>query len=129
MKRYFMALLVLVALVAFHAYQPRHVLAGVASVSLSINKPLVTPGEEFTVSFSVSPALPENAWIGIVPSNIPHGSEAVNDQHDLTYQYIQKRQNGTMAFKAPSTPGSFDLRLNDTDDNGREVASTTFFVY
>ena len=128
MKRYFLALLVLLALISFQAYQPSHVLAGVSSVSLSINKSIVAPGEEFTVSFSASPALPENAWIGIVPSNIQHGSETVNDQHDLTYQYIQRRTSGTMVFKAPTTPGSFDIRFNDTDNNGLELAFVSFTV-
>lgn len=128
MKRIFLALAVLSALVAVHTYQPGLLLAGVTSVSLSINKAIVAPGEGFTVSFSVSPALPENAWIGIVPSSIPHGSEKVNDQHDLTYQYIQKRSSGTMAFNAPTTPGSFDIRFNDTDNNGLELAFVSFTV-
>jgi hypothetical protein len=128
MKRYFLGLIVLAALVSFQAYQPCHVFAGVSSVSLSINKSIVAPGEEFTVSFSVKPALPENAWIGIVPSNIQHGSETVNDQHDLTYQYVQKRTSGAMTFKAPTTPGSFDIRFNDKDNNGLEIAFVSFTV-
>jgi fatty acid-binding protein DegV len=128
MKRFLLILAALAALVSVHTYQPCHVLAGVSSVSLSINKSVVEPGEEFTVSFSVDPALPENAWIGIVPSNIKHGSESLNDQHDLTYQYIQKRTSGTMTFKAPATPGSFDIRFNDTDNNGLELAFVSFTV-
>jgi hypothetical protein len=128
MKRYFWGLTVLAALVAWHAYQPCQVLAGVSSVSLSINKSIVAPGEEFTVSFSVSPALPENAWLGIVPSNIQHGNESINDQHDLTYQYVQRRTSGAMVFKAPATPGSFDIRFNDRDNNGLELAFVSFTV-
>jgi len=102
--------------------------AGLSAVSLSVSRTILTPGEEFTVSFSATPALPGDAWIGIVPSAVPHGSETVNDQNDLTYQYVQGRTSGTMAFRAPMAPGSYDMRMNDTDNNGREVAFVTVTV-
>ncbi len=33
-----------------------------------------------------------------------------------------------MEFIAPSVPGSYDLRMNESDDGGRELASITFTV-
>ena len=38
-----------------------------------------------------------SAWIGIIPSDIPHGDENVNDQHELTYQYYPQTP-GEMGF-------------------------------
>ena len=103
-------------------------MAAPAAVALSVSKNMVSPGEPITVSFSVSPALPNNAWIGIIPSRIPHGSEAVNDQHDITYQHLQGRSRGTMSFSAPAKPGRYDFRMHNTDDNGQEIAFVSFQV-
>ena len=96
--------------------------------SLSLEKLTFSPGEKIVVSFTGSPDYKENAWIGIIPSNVEHGSEARNDQVDLTYQYMNKQAAGTMVFTAPNVPGSYDFRMNDSDDGGKEVASVTFTV-
>jgi len=96
--------------------------------SLSIDKSVVKPGEEIAVSFTALAEWNDNAWIGIVPSEVPHGSEATNDQYDLAYQYIKKRTSGTMKFKAPTTPGKYDFRMHDTDNNGKEITHITFEV-
>jgi len=96
--------------------------------TLSLDKAEYGPGEAITVTFKAPGSYPGNAWIGIIPSNIEHGSEATNDQHDLTYQYLQKRTAGTLTFTAPDQPGSYDFRMNDSDNNGREVYSVTFTV-
>jgi len=101
---------------------------GPSAVSMAVDKSAVLPGDTITVSFSVSAGLPKDAWIGIVPSNIPHGSEAVNDQHDLTYQYLQGRTRGRLPFSAPTTPGSYDFRMHNTDSNGSEIAFVSFTV-
>jgi predicted acyl esterase len=95
---------------------------------LRLEKTRFAPGETIRVSFTASPDYAANAWVGIIPSNVPHGSEAVNDQHDMTYQYLNKRTSGELMFTAPTQPGSYDFRMNDRDDNGSEVASTTFRV-
>ncbi len=96
--------------------------------SLNTDKQFYIPGEQILVHFSASAGFADNAWIGIIPSQVPHGSESVNDQHDLTYQYLHKRTSGTLVFTAPAQIGAFDFRLNDSDDNGREIASVTFNV-
>jgi hypothetical protein len=33
-----------------------------------------------------------------------------------------------MVFTAPSEPGEYDLRMHDTDSNGKEIASVSFKV-
>jgi hypothetical protein len=96
--------------------------------TISISTHHVKPGSTVQLSFNAPSSYPENAWIGIVPSNIEHGSEAVNDKHDLTYQYLKKRTSGSLSFKVPAQEGNYDFRMHDTDNNGREVASVSFVV-
>ncbi len=96
--------------------------------AVATDKSVYAPGETISVTFSTPTKLPDNAWIGIIPSNVPHGDEAQNDTYDLTYQYLNGMVSGTLAFTAPSTPGSYDVRMHDTDNNGKEIASVTFTV-
>ena len=95
---------------------------------LRLEKTQFAPGESIRVSFTASPDFAANAWVGIIPSAVPHGSEPVNDQNDSTYQYLNKRTSGELTFAAPTQPGSYDFRMNDRDDNGKEVASVFFCV-
>ncbi|MBN1574186.1 MAG: hypothetical protein JW984_13395 [Deltaproteobacteria bacterium] len=97
-------------------------------VSLSIDKRSYRPGEQIRVTFTAPATYPSNAWIGIIPSNIPHGSEATNDQHDVAYQYLKGMTSGTLYFTAPGNPGSYDMRMHDSDSNGTEVSSVSFNV-
>ncbi len=94
---------------------------------LSLERALFKPGEAITVRFTALATWPDNAWIGILPSRIPHGSESENDRHDVAYQYLNKRASGTLTFTAPGV-GDWDLRMHDTDSNGKEVASVSFKV-
>jgi len=99
-----------------------------AGPSLMMNKYSYSPGEVITVTFTAPGMYETNAWIGIIPSHVPHGEEATNDQYDLTYQYLNGMTSGTMTFSAPGVPGSYDFRMHDTDTNGKEVASVSFVV-
>lgn len=96
--------------------------------SLSVNKATVAPGAEIMVTFTAGTGFKENAWIGIIPSNIPHGSESQNDEHDLVYKYLDNQSEGTFTFTAPGQAGSYDFRMHDSDADGKEVASVTFTV-
>lgn len=99
-----------------------------SSGSLSLTKTEFSPGETIWLTFTSSITYASNAWVGILPANIPHGSEQRNDQHDISYQYVKGKQGGTLEFKAPDKPGSYDFRLNDSDDQGNEVATVSFQV-
>lgn len=99
-----------------------------AQAKLELAKKEVAPGAKVQVTFSAPATFESNAWVGIIPSEVAHGKEAVNDQHDLAYQYLQKRTSGVLTFTAPAKPGSYDVRMHDTDNNGAEVASATFTV-
>lgn len=100
----------------------------IAASSLSLNGSVYKPGEKITLHFTAAATFDKNAWIGIVPSEIQHGEEALNDQHDLTYQSVDGKTSGDMTFYAPSTPGRYDFRMNDTDSGGKEVTSVSFTV-
>ncbi|MBF0457278.1 MAG: hypothetical protein HQK99_05220 [Nitrospirae bacterium] len=112
-------LLLFVVLMASTAY---------AGPKIWLDKTNFGPGENITVHFTASSSYDSDAWIGIIPSEIPHGEEEVNDKYDVAYQYLNKRSSGTLVFAAPVKTGSWDFRMNDTDKNGKEVASVTFTV-
>jgi hypothetical protein len=95
---------------------------------LALDKTAYEPGETITVSFKVPEGLSTSAWAGVVPSDVPHGSEATNDQHDIQYRYLRGSTTGTLSFDTPDQPGSYDIRLHDTAGGGTEIASVTFAV-
>jgi hypothetical protein len=96
--------------------------------NLNLSKNFFKPGEAITVQFSAPGNYPSNAWVGIIPSNISHGSEVVNDQNDLVYQYLSGKTSGSLSFTAPTELGKYDFRMNDDDNSGHEVASVSFVV-
>jgi hypothetical protein len=99
-----------------------------AAPAVRISSEVVAPGSYFTVTVSAPPNLPRNAWVGVIPSHITHGDEAMNDQHDVSYQYMEGRTHAVLTFQAPEVPGSYELRLHDTDANGVELATSAAFT-
>lgn len=114
--------------------------AEIASVTFTVTAPVAgesklwlerttfAPGEEIQVNFSTPSTYATTAWVGIVPSDVPHGSSATNDEHDVNYAYLDGQTSGVLTFQAPEQPGNYDFRLHDTSDNGSEVASVSFTV-
>lgn len=96
--------------------------------SLSLDHATYTSGAKITLTFHAPSTLPNNAWIGLIPSSVPHGDETTNDRYDLAYEYINNRSDGTMIFTAPDKPGKYDFRMHDTDRNGKELTHITFIV-
>ena len=101
---------------------------GTSDATLRVEPEVAKPGETLRVYFTAPGTLPDNAWIGLIPSKIPHGDEGVNDQHDIAYKYLSGKTSGVMEFQAPDEPGSYDFRLNESDDGGKELASVSFEV-
>jgi hypothetical protein len=120
--------LVALAVMCLGVLSAATVTAQTSGASLWMDKLEFAPGEAVTLHFTAPPGLPTNAWIGIIPSSTPHGDEWTNDQHDISYQYLNGMTSGTMTFTAPSTPGTYDFRMHDTDDSGVELKSATFTV-
>lgn len=100
----------------------------IPNAELKLEKTTFLPGENITLTYKVDRKLSKNSWIGIIPSSIPHGSETENDRHDIQYKYPQGTQHGVMTFKAPSSPGSYDIRWFDTNRDGNEIKSITITV-
>ncbi|MFC1616205.1 hypothetical protein ACFL21_03620 [Patescibacteria group bacterium] len=97
--------------------------------TLSIESEAFIPGEAIEVSYTTPEGFDTSAWVGIIPSDIEHGKEEVNDNHDLEYRYLHGEPEGTLIFTAPSEPGSYDFRMNESDKSGaKEVASISFKV-
>jgi outer membrane protein OmpA-like peptidoglycan-associated protein len=107
---------------------PFQVGAPSAKVTLQLARNRFIPGEPLAVKFTVDGELPDSAWAGIVPSKVEHGSEEVNDRNDVDYEYLKKRTSGTLDLRAPVDAGSYDVRVNDSDSSGREIASISFQV-
>ncbi|MBN1166488.1 MAG: hypothetical protein JXA44_05075 [Methanospirillaceae archaeon] len=96
---------------------------------IRINKLAFYPGETIEVWYLGSSSFYDDAWIGIIPSAVPHGSEEINDENDVSYQYIGKKGSGRLTFEALE-PGWWDLRMFDSDDSdiGKEICSLSFTV-
>ena len=97
-----------------------------SGIEISLTKANFSSTEEITFRFT-APEMPNDAWIGIVPSYIPHGDEAVNDQHDTSFRYLEGRTSGGFNLSNPG-PGEWTLRLHDSDNNGNELAYVPFTV-
>lgn len=95
---------------------------------LSLDKTEFSAGEKIKLTFKVSQKLIDKPWIGIIPSEIPHGNEAENDLHDIEYQYFDNQESGTMEFSAPANAGKYDFRMHSTDNTGVEITSISFEV-
>ncbi|MFH1711867.1 MAG: hypothetical protein ABH846_01360 [Patescibacteria group bacterium] len=96
--------------------------------SLSLSKTTFEPGEEIVVNFVALESYDSSAWVGIVPADVEHGDETVNDQYDIDYDYIDGATSGSMTFEAPNQPGDYDLRMHDNDVDGTEVTYVSFTV-
>lgn len=95
--------------------------------TLSLVKNIVEPGEEITVNYTTKNAL-DRSWIGLIPSNIQHGSEVTNDDNDVDFKYIEQNLSvGSALFVAPADTGNYDFRMNDRNE-GKEIATVSFKV-
>lgn len=92
------------------------------------DKEIYKPGETITVTYSVdnTSIFGQAPWIGLVPADVSHGSEYVNDCNDIAYYHVSGKSQ-VLTFTAPSKLGTYDFRLNDTDYSGKEIAASDVF--
>ncbi len=95
--------------------------------SITLNKTVFNQGDEVTIKYSAKEELGDHAWIGIIPSDIPHGDEAENDRHDIAYKYFTEKE-GEMIYTIDFEPGKYDFRMHTSDTDGKEIASISFEV-
>ncbi len=55
---------------------------------MSLRNSFSFPVKRSISTFLGTSGLGSYAWIGIVPSDITHGSESANDLHDIQYAYV-----------------------------------------
>ena len=96
--------------------------------SINADKPKYAPNEEIVVTFSINTPLADDAWVGIVPSDTPHGSESENDAVDIAFAYMRDAQDGVIILEAPYDAGNYDIRLFSTDADGVELDSIFIIV-
>ena len=100
-----------------------------AGTSVKVGKRIYMPREPITLEVAVPETLAATAWVGIIPSDIPHGKEGLNDKHDIDFKYLEDRPTRTLTFDAPTKVGNYDFRLNEgTGANGREIATVSFQI-
>ena len=100
------------------------IVGGNATITTAKSTYTIDQGIDFSFT---APKLPNDAWIGIVPVAIPHGDEAVNDSHDISYAHLGGSTKGEITLPNPGL-GTWTLRLHDTDNNGRELTHVVFEV-
>lgn len=96
--------------------------------SMNADKPKYAPNEAIVITFVINTPLADNAWVGIVPSDTPHGSESENDAVDVAYAYMSDAQDGIITLEAPYDAGNYDIRLFSTDADGVELDSIFIIV-
>ncbi|MCP4219177.1 MAG: hypothetical protein GY765_31365 [bacterium] len=94
---------------------------------ISLDKVSFAGGDEIRAIFKAPAEYVETAWVGIVPTDTPHGNAGTNAANRVTYLYLNKSVSGILVFKAPDANGAFDLRMHDAE-GGKEVASISFTV-
>lgn len=99
-----------------------------AGPGLTLAKRRFAPEEPIYVTFTADEEWGRKAWVGILPADVPHGSEKVNDKHELDAEELDGRVEGRLKFFAPLAPGRYDLRMNQTWPERGERASVTFEV-
>lgn len=102
----------------------------IARNELALSKAQYKPGESLEVRFAIMPKdkLDAQAWVGLVPTDVPHGKGADNALYRMAYAELGPHHQGTLVFDVPETPGKYDLRMHDRGENGRELIYVTFEV-
>ena len=96
--------------------------------AMATDKKFYARGEAVTLTLDWAGTPDETCWIGIVPADIRHGDEEINDEADLTYLYLGGAEPGDFTFTYMLEPGSYTFRANEPDSGGAELAWTASTV-
>jgi|GEM_PF-3791234 len=95
---------------------------------LEISKTEFKPNEDINANFKAAACYPGDSWVGVVRSSIAHNNEELNASSVIGGKsYLNRREEGTMLFKAPEEAGNYELRMYELE-NGKEVAVARFRV-
>jgi hypothetical protein len=100
--------------------------------SITIDFTAINRGQVARISYVAAVPLAPTAWLGIVPAETPHDNAYETDRYDVLYVYLKGQPRGTLRVQIPTNipQGEYEVRIFDSDGNGREVAaSEPFTIY
>ena len=100
----------------------------VVEPELTLDAEYYLPGAEILVNYKVPADFEDDAWVGLIPSEVEHGDEEVCDEFDLDFHLIGDEKEAEVIFYAPEECGMYDIRLFDSDFEGKEILSVSFEV-
>jgi hypothetical protein len=96
--------------------------------SLKLEKSNFLPEENFTVNFTAPVCYPSDSWIGIVKSSVSRYNQELNAGQTIGGKsYLNRKEGGSAAFKAPTEPGTYEVRMFELG-SGIMVAYARFTV-
>lgn len=81
---------------------------------LTLSADEIATDEELTVAFELPEALPEQAWLAVVPATVTSLEEPDNDAEDVTYEYVRGTAGEVRFRDLPA--GEYVVRLFPCDD-------------
>lgn len=95
---------------------------------LTLTKNSFNPGEDINATFKAPVCYPADSWVGVIKSTVAHNDEPLNSSSVIGGKsFLNRRQEGTMLFKAPQEAGNYELRLYDVE-YGEEATTVAFSV-
>ncbi len=85
-------------------------------------------GQDIGVRFEAPPEFAQKAWIGLIPDQVKDESSEENMKQAARWSHINGRDKGEIKLMAPEQPGSYDVRIFDSQDGGRMVKSINIKV-
>lgn len=82
--------------------------------TLTVADDALDAGEELVVAFELPEALPEQAWLAVIPATVTSREEADNDAADVDYEYVRGTSGEVRFADLPS--GDYVVRLFPCDD-------------
>jgi hypothetical protein len=82
--------------------------------TLTLSGDALARGEELVVRFELPEALPERAWLGIVPASVTSREEPDNDSADVAYEYVSGTSGERRFADLPA--GEYVVRLFPCDE-------------
>lgn len=87
------------------------------SYTITVSEQEVKPGQEIMVTYTASSDWSVDAWIGLIPADIPLGDQKTADENDLDYRHLKNTSQGKLSFIVPDVEGIFNFRLYPSDDD------------
>lgn len=88
----------------------------------------VAPGQRLEIPFEAPLGWSDDAGLAIVPAATPRGQALQDDDQTLGFAELEGRSRGQARLSAPTAPGSYEVRLYDREEGGKEHHAVPFEV-